>query len=60
MSYRKVSKNQARKMAKAAGLVKNQIQRCDFRDGMAEHAARLIIAWTAREKRGPYKKRVTE
>ena len=60
MTYRKVSKKQARKMAKAAGLVSDQITRCDFREGMAEHAARLIIAWTVREKRGPYKKSVTE
>jgi hypothetical protein len=51
MGYRKVSKNQARKMAKAAGLQRNQIYRCDFRDGMAEHAAKLLIAWTVRVKR---------
>jgi hypothetical protein len=51
MGYRKISRNDARKMAKAAGLDRRRITLCDFRDGMAEHAAKLLIAWTVKRKR---------
>jgi hypothetical protein len=53
MGYRKITRMDARRMAKAAGLRGNQIYRCDFRDGMAEHAAKLLIAWTVKRKRVP-------
>lgn len=44
MGYRKVSRIQAKQLAKAAGLTKKHIYQCGFREGMAEHAAKLMIS----------------
>jgi hypothetical protein len=43
-------------MAKQTGLTKRQMQSADFRSGMAEHAAKLLIS-IALKKRARYDKR---
>ena len=50
MGYRTVSIVRARQMAVEAGLVESKLWRRKFRDGMAEHAAQLIISLAVKEK----------
>jgi hypothetical protein len=42
--YRTVTYKQAWQMARDAGLYSKAISRCGFREGMAEHAAKLCIS----------------
>ena len=49
--YRKVTYVEARKMAKAAGLKYDELRHCYFREGMAQHAAKLLIS-IALKRRG--------
>jgi len=49
--YRKVTYMEARKMARAAGLKADDLRYCYFREGMAQHAAKLLIS-IALKRRG--------
>ena len=50
MEFEQVTRKEARRMARSAGLNEMNIRNCRFREGMAQHAVELLISITLKSK----------